>query len=167
MSVLIAAPGMPLDEVVRRSTVELGVLREADGWALAQPRHSHTILIEHPEHGFALPEGLFTILEADEGRIVRIVASPQADLLDWSEAWQRARGLAASIEHAGWRLRGAMAGEGDVDLSVDTVIGIWIAIGWRSEMRLRRASVPTRDPAIEVPATGAVWLLSLQVEGKR
>jgi hypothetical protein len=165
MSLLVIAPGMPLDDVVRRSTVHIGVCREPDGWAVAQPRGAHTVLVEHSVHGFVLEEGHFTVIEATGGRVVRVVATPQADLLGWRETWQRARAMAASLRQVGWRARSRFATEESVSPDRDTVLGTWAADGWKLELRLRRTMPATPDMRHGLDPNAAVWLLSVTLEG--
>jgi hypothetical protein len=160
MSLLVAAPGMLLDEVQRRSDVALGVHRREDGSGVAQPRRPHAVHIDHATHGFLVPESLFTVLELTSDRVVRLVASPQLEAMSLEKATREAVLLTEAMERAGWTSEVPMPCAPSSPEVGDTLLGVWRVDDWRSTLMLRPVFLPTAGYEHEELA----WILSLTVD---
>ena len=101
-SLLVAAPGMTIKEIVERSTARFEAPREDDERGRAQPEGPTRVLIYHPEHGFEVPAGRFTIVDTSKGIAWMVTATPQLDYLGAEETIALLRRIHDAISAANW-----------------------------------------------------------------
>lgn len=101
--VLTAAPGMMIKEIVKRSTVRFyGVPSDQDERGRLQPRDPTRVIIYHPEHGFEVPAGRFTIVDSYKGIAHTVTATPHLDYLGPDETIALVRRIADALNAARW-----------------------------------------------------------------
>jgi hypothetical protein len=162
---VVATPGATLTEVAAASTMPLVLPAPDADPGLVQPNGPHVVVIAHPELGFELPPGLFTLIEASAGVVHTVRSSPHIDYLDGGAAGD----LAATLDE-GLRARGWARVEPDHDGPLEPVIedgrGVAATLvggGWTAEIHLRLVHEAGSASAryLELEADG--WLVTLIV----
>lgn len=101
--VLTAAPGMRIKEIVERSTVRFyGVPSDQDERGRLQAKDPTRVMIYHPEHGFEVPAGLFTIVDSYKGIAHTVTATPQLEYLGVDETIALVRRIDDMLNAAKW-----------------------------------------------------------------
>lgn len=85
---LIAAPGMTMDEVAAASTAVFKVPPADKLRGIVHPEQPCSVELRHPARGFTLPVGLYNVVDAHKGVVYRVTSTPHEDYL----------GLHATIE---------------------------------------------------------------------
>lgn len=145
---VVAAPQMPLAEVMARTSVQMSVPRATQGLSAAQALQPHDFELYHPELGFHLEPGLFTALKLVDATVVSIRVSPQLEYLDDHGGAALLERCAASLRAATWELDGSFSAEQArtiARLAGETLAGTWRAPFWTAQLRLRRVHRAT-DP---------------------
>ncbi len=138
---VVAAPQMPLAEVLARSSAQMSVPRAMQGLSAAQPLQLHEFELGHPALGFRLEPGRFTLLKLVGATVVGIRVSPQLDYLDPHGAVALLGRCAAVLRAATWEPDGSFSGEQarvNATLAGEALAGAWRTPQWRAQMRLRR-----------------------------
>jgi hypothetical protein len=139
--VVVAAPGMTTDEVVRNSTARLRVPPHVAGLRVAQALQVHRFVVPHPEHTVSLEPGLMGLLMLRDGVVESVRASPHTAYLQRAACVATLDACAATLDAAGWRREGTFSGEQALVRAVyggAAVAGVWIAAAWRGRLMLRR-----------------------------
>ncbi len=103
--VLVAAPGMPFDAVVATSTTQLDVPDDVRGTWMVQPEGPHKFKLHHAKLGFEIGPGLFSLVEADKGEVIRVRTTPHDDYLYLPAAFELVEALNQTLLASGWEAR--------------------------------------------------------------
>ncbi len=138
---VVAAPQMPLAEVMARSSAQMSVPRAARGLCAAQALQVHEFELGHPDLGFSLEPGRFTLLKLVDATVVSIRVSPQLEYLDAYGGAELLERCAVLLREATWDLEGSFSGEqARVSAAIvgEALAGTWRAPFWTAQLRLRR-----------------------------
>jgi hypothetical protein len=100
---LTAAPGMSIRDIAHLSTARFKLPREDDDRGTAQPRGPCRVAIHHPQHGFEVPAGEFTIVDFVKGIATQVTATPQLDYSTVEQTVALLRLITDRITEAGWQ----------------------------------------------------------------
>ncbi len=166
---LVAAPSMGLDEVTRASTVALDRV-DFDGRAIVQAAWAHRVRVPDAQRGFELPLGLFTVVEASDGSVVRVRATPTLEALSWAGAWALVASVGEALGAARWiptdapratelarRFEGADVG----------VAARWRNSPWEVDVTLQRVAQAGSGLANALQYAEDAWLVTVSVSDRR
>jgi hypothetical protein len=160
--VLSAAPGLTSHEIARLSTVTFATPDDADERGILQPRDPCRVEIRHPEHGFEVPAGRFTVVDCYKGVATRITATPCLDYLGLDQTIEVVRTIAAAVEQAKWEWLQSP----DYDVLAaelpkrkgEVILGEWRLGKWMCELRVYQALEVGSDEARLANMTAGGWL---------
>lgn len=166
---LVAAPGMGLDAVTAASTVALDRV-DFDARAILQAAWAHRVRVPDAQRGFELPLGLFTVVEASEGKVVRVRATPSVEALSWEGALALTASIGEALEAARWihtdaprpaelARRFEVADEG--------VAARWRNSPWELDVTLRRVAKAGSGLADALQYAEDAWLVTVTVGDRR
>jgi hypothetical protein len=176
--ILVASPGMSFDDVKAASTAELDAPRDPKGKWRAQPEEAHRFRLAHRALGFEVGPGLFTLVEAQKGAVVRIRTTAHADYVALPGALELVDALAEKLSDAGWEAR--LKPNPDriawgLGKTTEVRAGMWRPMpdiravvdpsaGWRADVYVRRAVDAGTDEAAFLQLEGGGYLVTLLVE---
>lgn len=166
---LVAAPGMRLDAVTAASTVALD-RTDFDGLTLLQPAWPHCVRVLDAQRGFDLPLGLFTVVEARDGRVTRVRATPVEEALAWPDALARADAVHAALAAARW-IAAERVAPADLARALEradeALASRWRSAPWVASVSLVRAARAGTDVAAALAHDGDAWLVTVTVADGR
>lgn len=168
--VLVAAPGMRLEDCAARSTAVFRVPPENARPCLGQPHGPHALHLLDDAHGFELPAGLFSLLEAEGGVVFRIRASPHVGYVDQEGAFALGAEIARLLTAKGWTIheeRAAGALRTQLAKVPEAIACTFGARNWRAEIRLRRAVAAQSAEGRLLQLARDGYLVTLLVEEER
>lgn len=166
---LVAAPGMALDAVTAASTVALDRL-DLDERAILPAAWAHRVRVPDAQRGFELPLGLFTVVEASEGNVVRVRATPTLEALSWEGALALAASVGEALEAARWihtdKPRPAELAQ-RFDGADEGVVARWRNSPWEVDVTLWRAARAGSGLADALQYAEDAWLVTVSVGDRR
>lgn len=165
---VVAAPQMPLAEVLARSSARMSIPRAVQGLSAAQPLQLHEFELGHPELGFRLEPGRFTLLKLVDATVASVRVSPQLDYLDPHGATALLDRCAAVLRAATWEADGSFSAEQarvNATLAGEALAGAWRAPQWRAQLRLRRVHVASHLLPRMLGISHDLFLVTLSVIG--
>jgi hypothetical protein len=123
------------------------------------------VWLDHPTRGFELPAGLFTVLEAMDGRVIRLVVTPHVGYLDEGATLVLLESLHQRIQHKGWFLRRLRLGRTTLVARLPRTDEERVALyqhgSWRAEIRVRREIRGGTPRAAFLKLDGDAYLVTL------
>jgi hypothetical protein len=163
---LVTAPGERLADAITGFAGRCRSWTGPDGRDLAQPAGPHRLRIEHAERGFDLPAGLFTVIEAKEGIVRRVLATPHVGYVNGEAALALIEQLAHILAKKGW-VRMLDKGHAKIPRRLPRAheerLGLWRNAHWVAELRIRRAVHRGSFEATVLQLAGDGYLVTLSV----
>jgi hypothetical protein len=165
--VLAAAPGMTARDIERASTIDFKLPADDNERGVIQPPDPCRVQIVHPEHGFEVPPGRFTIVDCDRGRAWRITATPCLEYLGLDDTIELVRTIAEAVEKARWEWLQSP----DYDVlpaelpkrEGESMLGEWKLGDWVCELSVYQALEVGSDEARIANMPGGGWLTTVIV----
>ncbi|MBK8264658.1 MAG: hypothetical protein IPK80_25360 [Nannocystis sp.] len=165
---VVAAPQMPLSEVMARSSAQMSVPRATGGLCAAQPLQPHAFEIGDANVGLRLDPGCFTLLGLLDATVVSIRVSPQLDYVDAYAGAALLERCAALLDAATWERDGLFSAEQarvTATITGEALAGTWHARTWTTQLRLRRVHTAAGSPALALGKHHDLFLVTLSVSG--
>jgi hypothetical protein len=162
---VVAAPGMTIAEVVRRSSARLSVPLVTEGVRVAQALQVHRFVVPHAERPVSFAPGLLGLLQMRDGVVESVRIGPHTEYLQGAGCMVVLDACAAALDGAGWQ-RDRYSGEEAYTRAsqVTTALaGEWCTEQVHARLTLRRLHTPNSAAGRLFGLTQDVFLASLQL----
>lgn len=157
---------MTSGEVAAASTAKFKLPGDDEERGIIQPTDPSRFELRHPELGVSLPQGLYNVVDANKGRIYRVMSTPQLDYLALRETIELIKLIADAIAATKWEpiqtpiMDALPAG---LPQRRAALVGHWKAGTWQAELRVKQDLLAGSEEARAVGFAEGGFLTSLTV----
>lgn len=163
---LVAAPGMTLAQVERRSSARLSVPRELAGIHVAQALQVHRFVVDHGAHTLTLGPGRVGFLQLRDAVVECVRVSPHIEYLAGPACAALLDECAAALDAAQWRREGSYSGEqayARAAVVEEVLAGTWHTEHMQARLTLRRIHTPDSAAGRLFGLTQDVFVATLRI----